>query len=371
MRVASTGVTPQLHLFWSFMPSSRNPGTGPGQPAGAPTDIPLTREIRHLQSRGSTSQVARSPDATARALDTARAITQAGIPVFTAEPTTINKLGFLLPSKWEQTRPNKYNLDHWRLGMALCAVGGVHCDFIDIDPRNGGTDGAASVEEAGGFPDSYGKAATPSGGTHDIVAPLGIGKTKRDGIDLQGGKPDGSSRGFVFIAPTVRVSKVDGVARPYRWLVEPQLELLLTHKTDPTGSYFRDWITEEDESQADGYSGTTVYIGRFSIDAKHSGLIPSGQGHDKLVAFCGHLLRKYPDISWTDFEGLCHARWQEFDQSPFTWTWEECRDDLVADCWKRFTRGQSLADWVKTRKPRRFTGTIPSATSRTFAVAGR
>jgi hypothetical protein len=62
-----------------------------------------------------------------------------GIPIFTAEPTTVTELGFLLPTKWEQTRPNIYTLDYWRPGMALCALGGVICDFIDIDPATTGT----------------------------------------------------------------------------------------------------------------------------------------------------------------------------------------------------------------------------------------
>jgi hypothetical protein len=83
------------------------------------------------------------------ALDIARDMISIGIPIFTAQPTTLNKLGFLLPDKWEQTRPNKYHVDHWRPGMALCAVGGVVVDFIDVDPRNGGDDGVASAEAAG------------------------------------------------------------------------------------------------------------------------------------------------------------------------------------------------------------------------------
>jgi hypothetical protein len=305
------------------------------------------------------------------ALDMARAMSQIGIPVFTAQPTTLNRLGFLLPTGWERTRPNKYNVDHWQPGMALCAVGGVLCDFIDIDPRNGGHDGIASVNASGGFPYSYGRAATPSGGTYDLVAPLGIGKTKRDGIDLQGGKPDRTSRGFVFIAPTIRVSKVTGQPAPYRWINTPDLgSLLVQYQSDPTGSHFRDWITEE-QRRSSGYSGTTTYMGSFAIDAKHTGLIPSGQGHEKLVSFCGYLLKKYPDISWDDYVGLCHARWQEFDQSAFTWSWEDCRDDLVADCFRRFNRGAPFADWVKTQGPHQFTGIVPDPTARTFVSAGR
>jgi hypothetical protein len=200
-----------------------------------------------------------------RALHIARQLARAGVPIFTAEPTTVNELGFLLPTKWEQTRPNVHHLEYWRPGMALCAVGGVLCDFIDIDPRNGGDKGVEDANEAGGFPQSYGRASTPSGGTHDMVAPLGIGKPKKMGIDLQGGKPDGSSRGFVFIAPTARPSKVTGEWLPYRWLIEPDLDMLMAHRSarrptgscDITGAYFAEWITKKEA----GADFTTPRIG--------------------------------------------------------------------------------------------------------------
>ena len=41
------------------------------------------------------------------------------------------------------------------------------------------------------------------------------------GLDLQGGREDGSGRGFVFLPPTVRPSKVDGERRGYRFEVAP------------------------------------------------------------------------------------------------------------------------------------------------------
>jgi hypothetical protein len=312
-----------------------------------------------------------------KALDIARKMARIGIPVFTAEPNTVTELGFLLPTKWEQTRPNVYVLDYWRPGMALCAVGGLLCDFIDIDPRNDGDKGVKDANKAGGFPYSYGRASTPSGGTHDMVAPLGIGKTKKMGIDLQGGKPDGSSHGFVFIAPTVRPSKVTGELLPYRWLPEPDLDGLLAHRStkrttgsyDNTGGYFADWITKKEEGAGPPLDSQAVYTGGFYIDTRHTGTIPPGQGHDGIVAFCGYLLKKYPTISWDDYKGLCHARWQEFDQSKFTWRWSECHYQ-IKHCWDRFQRGTNFVTWRSTRASRPFTGHIPTATARRFDTTG-
>jgi hypothetical protein len=98
------------------------------------------------------------------------------------------------------------------------------------------------------------------------------------------------------------------------------------------------------------------------------------------VSFCGYLLRKYPDISWADFEGLCHARWQQFDQSKELWEWDDVRKNVVADCWERFSRGMPFDAWVRTQEPfggitkpkqRPFTGHIGTATARTYVAAGR
>lgn len=169
-----------------------------------------------------------------RALQVARLLAQAGVPVFVAPPAPGTKVGFALPPGWEHTRADASTVDHWQPGWALCAVGGVAADFIDIDPRNGGSMGALANQ----WPITYGRAATPSGGDHYLIAPLHAGKGELvAGIDLQGGRPDGSGRGFVFIAPTVRQSKVDGNPRPYRWLTEPDTQALVHQgRSDSSGA---------------------------------------------------------------------------------------------------------------------------------------
>lgn len=172
-----------------------------------------------------------------RALDIARGLIRAGVPVFAAPPDPSSSIGFKLPTGWQSCPPDLAEVDKWRPGWALCAVGGHALDVLDTDPRNGGDVGAAELRTAGEWPVSYGQASTPSGGTHDLIAPLGVGKgVPAQGVDLQGGKPDGTGRGFVFISPTVKKSKVDGVARPYRWTVEPDLSRLAVEgPTDSSG----------------------------------------------------------------------------------------------------------------------------------------
>ena len=171
-----------------------------------------------------------------RALDIARAMARSGIPVFIAPPNPAKPTGFDLPSAWEATVADARCVDLWQPGWALCAVGGHLCDFLDTDPRNDGHVSREALQEAGAWPVSYGRQATPSGGTHDVIAPLGVGKVQSlvKGVDLQGGRADGTGRGFIFLAPTVRPSKVDGVARSYRWLVEPDLFSLVTARRDGT-----------------------------------------------------------------------------------------------------------------------------------------
>lgn len=161
------------------------------------------------------------------ALDIARQMIAAGIPLFLAQPRD-TKLGFVLPDAWEQTVPDPTVVDRWRPGMALCALMGHGLDLLDFDPRNGGDVAALN----GATPDSYAIAATPSGGMHSFIASLGVGSRDNiyPGIDVKGGYPAGtegtSGRGFGFIAPTEGVSKVTGQRVAYRWLIPPDLAKL-------------------------------------------------------------------------------------------------------------------------------------------------
>jgi hypothetical protein len=157
-------------------------------------------------------------------LDVARHLVRLGVPLFLAG------LGGdgnpLCPTAWQQTEPGDLTpVNTWQPGLALCAVMGHAFDVLDVDPRHGGTESAVQLRDelADAMPAIYGRAKTPSGGWHYWLAPLGLAKRTgfRPGLDYQGGKPDGQGRGFVFLPPTVRPSKMDGQPRAYEWLEPP------------------------------------------------------------------------------------------------------------------------------------------------------
>lgn len=158
------------------------------------------------------------------ALEVARGLAAAGIPIFVAAPDPNTQTGFALPSAWQQTAPDPSVVDRWRPGMALCAVMGQGLDLIDVDPRNGGD--AAAMN--GSTPVCYGVALTPSGGMHSFIRSIGSGSRDNvfPGIDIKSGTPEGEGRGFAFLAPTVRTSKVTGEPAAYRWAKAPDLQLL-------------------------------------------------------------------------------------------------------------------------------------------------
>lgn len=176
----------------------------------------------------------------ARALAIARDLAKAGVPLFVAPPCVpdcarpghdggrgTGGSGFDLPGGWQSVPADPEAVSRWRPGWALAAVCGYGLDVLDVDPRNGGHVAEAELRAAGVWPRTYGRAATPSGGTHDLIRSLGVRKgTPYPGVDLQAGDVHGDGRGFVFISPTVKRSKVDGVARPYVWVTEPDLDAL-------------------------------------------------------------------------------------------------------------------------------------------------
>lgn len=175
------------------------------------------------------------------ALDVARRLIQAGVPVFAAEPIEGSPGTYRLPKAWEKTVPSEVWLERWKPGWALAAVGGHAADFLDSDPRNGGDQSVDVLRQEGDFPLAFGRQATPSGGDHWVIAPTGERKSTgfMPGLDLQSGAPDGVGRGFVYIAPTVRPSKDpkdNGALRAYRWVEEPDLDFLKEQLEDATSS---------------------------------------------------------------------------------------------------------------------------------------
>jgi P4 family phage/plasmid primase-like protien len=165
-------------------------------------------------------------------LDVARSLATAGIPLFIAAPDPTTKTGFRPPTRWERTVADPTVVDRWRPGLALCAVMGCRLDLVDIDPRNGGD--LATLN--GITPRVYGIAATPSGGTHLFIASIGSGSRDNvyPGVDVKSGLPDGTGRGFAFLAPTVRTSVVTGEPIAYRWLQPPDPATL--DPTDTSGA---------------------------------------------------------------------------------------------------------------------------------------
>jgi hypothetical protein len=178
----------------------------------------------------------------AEALEVARDLIRAGVPVFSARPDVQDGVwrpagghggcGYWLPPQWERTVPTERWLDAtvpgyegkaWRPGWALAAVMGHGLDLLDIDPRNGGDASRAELVAAGQWPTVYAVADTPSGGTHEFVASLGVASLDglMPGLDVKAGLPDGKGRGFAFIAPTVKAHKVTGALSAYRWRVRP------------------------------------------------------------------------------------------------------------------------------------------------------
>lgn len=200
----------------------------------------------------------------AHALDVAAELVRCGVPVFAAPADTGTPSGFALPRGWDRTDITQAwrAIEAWRPGWALCAVMGHALDLVDFDPHNG-TPG----EEFTAWPHAYGVAATPSGGQHMFVAALRVGS--RDGIlpgvDVKGGRPDGSGRGFAFIAPTVRVSKVDGSQRAYQWIRGPDAhEVSQMAHVDASGAALAELVRSKLSASTNRVNGSApTYIGTY------------------------------------------------------------------------------------------------------------
>jgi hypothetical protein len=192
------------------------------------------------------------------ALDHARHLADGGVPLFLAEPARdpdgvwdpeggTGRTGYVLPRGWQRTTADPAVVDRWKPGMALCAVMGHVVDGLDVDPRSGGSLAALN----GTMPRSYGRQQTPSGGTHDLIAPLGL--ASRDGvlpgIDVKAGVA-GQGHGFLFLAPTLKRSKVTGEVGAYRWTTPPDLDPLTLIGGDTSGEALAKRIRAVRERQA-------------------------------------------------------------------------------------------------------------------------
>lgn len=249
-------------------------------------------------------------------LEQARRLIRLGCPVFVARPALDRRSGewdpswghggsgYWLPEDWERTPANLGTLDRYRWGDALGMVTGHALDVLDVDPRNGGDDDLAQLVELGLVPTAYGKAATPSGGVHLFTAPHGVRKTKRGGLDLQAGDAEGQGRGFVWIAPTVRRSKVSGQISPYVWT--ESLTKQGVGLPDDSATALVEWFhaVEPTTSTADlhHWSGDTEAwltahtTGKTLTPAVTKAIQPfiDGEpfdGHQRLIKFQVHLVR--------------------------------------------------------------------------------
>lgn len=190
----------------------------------------------------------------AEGLRIARALVEHGVPVFAAAPCPDGcktpgheKLEFHLPRAWQKITPSIKQLERWRPGWGLAAIGGHAVDFLDEDPRSGGDKSVAQLRAAGAFPNTYGIASTKSDGFHYVIAPLRESRMEgpdwdMPGLDYQGGRADGEGRAFVWIAPTVAKSKTTGELSGYRWDIEPYWEEIEDLSGDDSGDVIRERI---------------------------------------------------------------------------------------------------------------------------------
>lgn len=157
-------------------------------------------------------------------LNAARELARAGVRLFLARPDPARRTGYREPIRWETAPADPAVVDAWQPGMALCAVMGGPLDLVDLDPRN-----AQPGVGLPTLPPYLARARTPSGGEHRFVHALGLPSLDgvAPGLDYKGGDPTGNGRGYAFIAPTVRLSKVDGQPHAYQWTDPPSSSMIL------------------------------------------------------------------------------------------------------------------------------------------------
>lgn len=160
------------------------------------------------------------------ALDAARDLARAGVPVFVAPPNphhgrtlpdgALDRREFLLPSGWEATTADPAALDAWRPGWAVCIVTGHGVDAADIDPKNGASVAEQRDRLAALGVEVLAVVITPSDGAHFYVRSAGICSTSAPavGVDYRGRGLDGTGSGFLY-APGTSRPRYDGAG--YVW----------------------------------------------------------------------------------------------------------------------------------------------------------
>lgn len=356
-----------------------------------------------------------TPEQIAADLETARALARAGVPIFLADQATdpdgdwrpdggSGGCGYWLPRGWEQTAADPTVLDRWRPGMAVCAVMGHGLDALDVDPRHGGDVTRDGMVSAGLWPRAYAEAATPSGGTHELVAALDVASRDglRDGLDVKAGLLDApSGRGFVFIAPTIKLSKATGEVAPYRWTRRPDLELWAEERDDDTGHAVAAMIREArtargDQGEPETYTGqpfanlpeperqrieawTRAAASGVSEDLRASATWPAGsrdrfgRGWERFQADAAFRLGRLARASWCPLTpAQAEAAFTDAAPTDAGWTRED-----VAEKWRTQSTRKSPAPYPATLAAEAaFTAslpvtTLPPAVSPETAAGGR
>lgn len=288
-----------------------------------------------------------------RGLDAARALVALGVPVFVAPAwpdAPGNKPPFHLPFEWQRTEPDAAVVDTWRPGDALCAVMSRELDLIDFDPRSAeGTDPLAILAAAGEMPDIVARADSPSGGEHLFVRSMGTSSRTGvlPGLDIKAGAFNDDKRGFAFIAPTERASKVTGEIVAYRWTQLPPASLdAFPRFTGPALKLAIRIHAGKAGASSPSPPGTSTpaaalygSVGTGAGLAEHRGPIAEGRRHDALISYAGYLRRR--GIGLDIAETLMMHRLQDCAQPPtahYPVTEREALDKLH-DVYRRYARG--------------------------------
>lgn len=277
-----------------------------------------------------------------QALSTARTLAQTGVPIFLLHPDPSEKTGYKTPIGWQNTIPDPSVIDRWQPGMGIAAVCGHVYDVIDVDPRNGGTIEALD----GAMPTVYAKAATPSGGSHFWIKALGLPKGEiGSGLDYQGGSftPNSSgthSRGFVFLPPTARVSKVDGGIYAYAWNQMPPPTMTQEYVADETGHQLALTLrTKKQKEASDAKSSYSTEVDEFL----RSG-IPMGKQHYILSRIAYDMVaRKQGDIHIMLTMKAILSRSQQDMADPWT---DEALNSLIYSARSKLDKNAIFDTWM-------------------------